>query len=114
MKHITRTTTHIALHCACFARQVLRLEPANGYAKVHLGFILKTADNKPEAAIPLMREGIATNEPGVIDSRFFFHLGDSLQRIGRKDEVSGSIARSRALWRRRLLQWTLTNVSKIR
>ena len=67
--------------------QVLEIEPNNGFAKVHLGFIVQTSDNDPASAIDLMRDGIASNEPGVIDGRFFFHLGDALQRLGRKEEA---------------------------
>ena len=69
------------------------MEPENGFAKVHLGFIIKTSDNRPDKAVELMREGIASNEPGVIDGRFFFHLGDALQRLGRRDEVSADVCR---------------------
>ena len=67
--------------------QVLRLAPENGFAKVHLGFIVKTSDNLPEESIGLLRDGIASEEPGVIDGRFYFHLGDALQRLGRVEEA---------------------------
>ena len=67
--------------------QVLRQEPKNGFALVHLGFIVKTGDRDYTAAIPLLQQGIASNVPGVIDGRFFFHLGDALFRTGQHDEV---------------------------
>ena len=54
---------------------------------VHLGFIIKTKDLDETKAIQYLREGIATGHPGVIDGRFFFHLGDALYRIGNHKEV---------------------------
>ena len=54
---------------------------------VHLGFIMKTTDKMYKEAIPYLREGIASNAPGVIDGRFFFHLGDALFRVGQHNEV---------------------------
>lgn len=67
--------------------QVLKIAPHSGIAKVHLGFILKTADSNYSEAIKYLSEGIATREPGVIDGRFYFHLGDALHRSGEKEEV---------------------------
>ncbi|KAH9377996.1 hypothetical protein HPB48_015091 [Haemaphysalis longicornis] len=62
--------------------QVLNQDPYNGFAKAHYGFILKTERNDLEGGIKYMGEGIATREPGVIDGRFYLHLGDALQRTG--------------------------------
>ena len=67
--------------------KVLRQDPTNGFALVHLGFIVKTGDHDYAGAIPLLQQGIASNVPGVIDGRFFFHLGDALFRTGQHDEV---------------------------
>ncbi len=67
--------------------QVLARNSANGFALVHLGFILKTTDTNYEKAVPMLKTGIATNEPGVIDGRFFFHLGDAQYRLGHVKEV---------------------------
>ncbi|XP_055944906.1 aspartyl/asparaginyl beta-hydroxylase-like isoform X2 [Argiope bruennichi] len=67
--------------------EVLKVKPDSGFAKVHLGFILKTDDSKYTEAAQLLSEGIATREEGVIDGRFFFHLGDALYRIGKQDEA---------------------------
>ena len=67
--------------------QVLRQDPENGFAKVHFGFIVKTVDRDYAGAIPLLQQGIASNASGVIDGRFFFHLGDALFRTGQHDEV---------------------------
>jgi len=61
--------------------------PDNGFAQVHYGFILKTGDNNNEAAVDYLTWGIATRDPGTMDGRFFFHLGDALTRLGRHDEA---------------------------
>jgi len=71
--------------------KVLRQQPGNGFALVHLGFIVKTADRDYAAAIPLLQRGIDSSASGVIDGRFFFHLGDALYRTGKHDEVLGEI-----------------------
>ena len=34
-----------------------------------------------------MTSGLATREDGVIDGRFYFHLGDALTRLGRPQEA---------------------------
>ncbi|KDR14347.1 Aspartyl/asparaginyl beta-hydroxylase [Zootermopsis nevadensis] len=65
----------------------LRRWPENGFAQVHYGFILKTSDNNNEAAVDYLTQGIATREPGTLDGRFFFHLGDALTRLGRHEEA---------------------------
>lgn len=70
--------------------QVLNRDKQNGFAMVHLGFIVKTIDRNYEDSIPLLQYGIATNAPGVIDGRFFFHLGDALYRTDRHEEVRGT------------------------
>ncbi|XP_037282142.1 aspartyl/asparaginyl beta-hydroxylase isoform X1 [Rhipicephalus microplus] len=67
--------------------QVLKQDPSNGFAKVHYGFILKTEKNDLEGGIKYLSEGIATREPGVIDGRFFLHLGDALQRTGQNEKA---------------------------
>lgn len=54
---------------------------------MHYGFILKTADNKFEKAIHYLEKGINTKDEGVIDGRFYFHLGDALARVGRNSDA---------------------------
>jgi aspartate beta-hydroxylase len=66
---------------------VLKIAPDSGVAKVHLGFILKTDDSNYEESIKYLSEGVASKEPGVIDGRFYFHLGDALYRTGKKEEA---------------------------
>ncbi|XP_055657041.1 aspartyl/asparaginyl beta-hydroxylase isoform X2 [Falco peregrinus] len=64
--------------------EVLSLAPNDGFAKVHYGFILK-AENKIAESIPYLKEGLESGDPGTNDGRFYFHLGDALQRMGDKD-----------------------------
>ncbi|XP_051948302.1 aspartyl/asparaginyl beta-hydroxylase isoform X2 [Xyrauchen texanus] len=61
--------------------EVLAAAPNDGFAKVHYGFILKS-ENKIAESIPYLREGLESGEPGTDDGRFYFHLGDALQRTG--------------------------------
>ncbi|KAI3355538.1 hypothetical protein L3Q82_018367 [Scortum barcoo] len=61
--------------------EVLAVAPADGFAKVHYGFILKS-ENKIAESIPYLKEGLESGEPGTDDGRFYFHLGDALQRVG--------------------------------
>lgn len=66
--------------------QILQINPNDGFAKVHLGFILKREGNFEEA-ITNLEEGIASNEEGTTEGKYFFHLGDAYQRTGRPEEV---------------------------
>ena len=53
-----------------------------------MGFIYKTSDNNLEKAVPMLLDALSSNDPSVLDGRFYFHLGDALQRVGNKTEVS--------------------------
>ncbi|XP_023558205.1 aspartyl/asparaginyl beta-hydroxylase isoform X4 [Octodon degus] len=64
--------------------EVLNVTPNDGFAKVHYGFILK-AQNKIAESIPYLKEGIESGAPGTDDGRFYFHLGDAMQRVGNKE-----------------------------
>ncbi|XP_057370982.1 aspartyl/asparaginyl beta-hydroxylase-like isoform X2 [Daphnia carinata] len=66
---------------------VLERWPQSGFAQVHLGFILKTTYNDYDAGARWMMAGIASREEGVIDGRFYSHLGDSLTRLGKHEEA---------------------------
>ena len=84
--------------------ELLKNHPDNGYALVHLGFILKlegsantkTSDEKikKEARLnlvkgaELLRKGLSTKNPGAMEGKFFFHLGDALRRLDRLDEAN--------------------------
>ncbi|XP_045558682.1 aspartyl/asparaginyl beta-hydroxylase isoform X11 [Salmo salar] len=61
--------------------EVLATAPSDGFAKVHYGFILKS-ENKIAESIPFLRDGLESGHPGTDDGRFYFHLGDALQRMG--------------------------------
>ncbi|XP_062850101.1 aspartyl/asparaginyl beta-hydroxylase isoform X5 [Trichomycterus rosablanca] len=61
--------------------EVLSIAPNDGFAKVHYGFILKS-ENKIAESIPYLKEGLESEAPGTNDGRFYFHLGDALQRVG--------------------------------
>ncbi|KAL1006424.1 hypothetical protein UPYG_G00072190 [Umbra pygmaea] len=61
--------------------EVLAIAPSDGFAKVHYGFILKS-ENKIAESIPFLRDGLESGDPGTDDGRFYFHLGDALQRVG--------------------------------
>ncbi|XP_062920269.1 aspartyl/asparaginyl beta-hydroxylase isoform X8 [Mobula hypostoma] len=61
--------------------EVLAMAPNDGFAKVHYGFILKAANQIAES-IPYLKEGLLSGDPGTDDGRFYFHLGDALQRVG--------------------------------
>lgn len=64
--------------------EVLNVTPNDGFAKVHYGFILK-AQNRIAESIPYLKEGIESGDPGTDDGRFYFHLGDAMQRVGNKE-----------------------------
>jgi aspartate beta-hydroxylase len=49
--------------------------------------VLKNLDQDYENAVLYLQEGIDTNETGTQDGRFYFNLGDALQRLGRNEEA---------------------------
>uniref|UniRef100_A0AAV2L302 Un-named hu7910 n=1 Tax=Knipowitschia caucasica TaxID=637954 RepID=A0AAV2L302_KNICA len=66
--------------------EVLAVAPDDGFAKVHYGFILKS-ENQIAESIPYLRGGLESGQPGTDDGRFYFHLGDALQRVGQREEA---------------------------
>lgn len=54
---------------------------------MHYGFVLKNLDLNYEDAAIYLQEGIDSNEEETQDGRFYFALGDSLQRLGKNDEA---------------------------
>lgn len=66
--------------------QILLLWPDNGLALVHYGFVLKL-DGALIAAVQYLSKGIQSNENGTQEGRFYFHLGDALQRLGKNGEA---------------------------
>ncbi|XP_044741209.1 aspartyl/asparaginyl beta-hydroxylase-like isoform X2 [Chrysoperla carnea] len=85
------TITYLIIDKLVSARRnvldTLKKWPNNGLAKTLYGFILKTSDNNIEKSVKYLKEGIESREPGVLDGRFFFHLGDALLRLGRSSEA---------------------------
>lgn len=67
--------------------EILLRSRYDGFALVHYGFVLKNLDKDYENAVIYLHEGINTNDPGTQDGRFYFNLGDALQRLGRNDEA---------------------------
>jgi len=73
--------------------QLLAKDPTNGFAKVHLGFILATHDKELEKAVAFLRDGVDSGQDGTQDGRFYLHLGDSLLRLGREEEARDYFSR---------------------
>ena len=67
--------------------QILTKRPEDGFALVHLGFIVKVVDNNPLEGIPLLQAGIDSDEPGTNEGKFFFHLGDGYRRTNQTGKV---------------------------
>lgn len=104
--------------------KLLKEHPMDGYALVHLGFILKlegstntnSIDEKEQKRIKetlekgadFLRKGISTKDTGVMEGKFYFHLGDALRRLGRTvdaDNVYKEAAEAGAIlsfWQRSL------------
>ncbi|KAM7346099.1 aspartyl/asparaginyl beta-hydroxylase-like isoform 3-T3 [Cochliomyia hominivorax] len=68
-------------------QEILQLWPQDGLALVHYGFVLKQLDHDYHNASIYLQQGIATNEKGTQDGRFYFQLGESLQRLGKRNEA---------------------------
>lgn len=67
--------------------EILLKWPDDGFAMVNYGFILKRYDLDLKQAVKYLKKGISTRDPGVIDGRFYYHLGDALIRLGRSEEA---------------------------
>ncbi|XP_047493946.1 cell surface glycoprotein 1-like isoform X2 [Penaeus chinensis] len=68
-------------------KEVLEKWPEDGFAQVHYGFVMKTSHNNNTAGIEYMQKGINSGAEGTQDGRFYFHLGDALQREGKAEEA---------------------------
>lgn len=68
-------------------QEVLQKWPNDGFAQVHYGFVLKTSYNNNSAGAEFLRRGIESGAEGTQDGRFYFHLGDALQRQGLENEA---------------------------
>ncbi|XP_034776431.2 aspartyl/asparaginyl beta-hydroxylase isoform X5 [Acipenser ruthenus] len=100
-------------HAKRVYEEVLSVAPDDGFAKVHYGFILKS-ENMMAESIPYLKEGLESGDPGTDDGRFYFHLGDALQRVGDKDaykwyEIGHQRGHFASVWQR-----SLYNVDKLK
>jgi len=68
-------------------QEILNRWPNDGLAQVHYGFVLKTTYNNHTGGAEFLRRGIESGAEGTQDGRFYFHLGDALQRQGLEDEA---------------------------
>lgn len=75
-------------------------------ALVHYGFVLKLDGDLPAAVLHL-RKGIQSNESGTQEGRFYFHLGDALQKLGRNAEAKEVVAYDRRFFSIILVTWYL-------
>ncbi|KAK3867181.1 hypothetical protein Pcinc_027331 [Petrolisthes cinctipes] len=66
---------------------VLNKWPNNGFALVHYGYVLRTHDQNNTGAAWYLSRGIESREEGTQDSRFYYGLGDVLQRLGKSQEA---------------------------
>lgn len=57
------------------------------WVKVHVGFVFYSLQRYDEA-VKWLKAGIQSNHEGVHHPRFYFHLGDACNRLGRTNEVS--------------------------
>ncbi|XP_067666015.1 aspartyl/asparaginyl beta-hydroxylase-like [Haliotis asinina] len=67
--------------------KVLKLDPNDGFALVHYGFILKTDERNPIEAVPYLERGVKSAAKGTRDGRFYYHLGDALHRLGNTEKA---------------------------
>ncbi|XP_053963588.1 aspartyl/asparaginyl beta-hydroxylase isoform X1 [Anastrepha ludens] len=78
-------------------QDVLSRWPNDGFAQVHYGFVLRQLDLDYANAVIYLRKGIDSKATGTQDGRFYFNLGDSLQRLGRQAEAVEVYRRGAAL-----------------
>lgn len=83
--------TFLMMNQAAAAKDVfeaaLEKWPNDGFAQVHYGFILKTSYSNNTVGAEYMRKGIESGAEGTQDGRFYFHLGDALQREGLTEDA---------------------------
>jgi len=71
-----------------YFEKVLRLSgDEDAVALCHYAFILKTSENKLEVCIEKFSKCLTSTDDRVMDARFFYHVGDALQRLGRDQEA---------------------------
>ncbi|CAD5229610.1 unnamed protein product [Bursaphelenchus okinawaensis] len=66
---------------------ILETDPQNSVAQAYYGYLLKVYDLDYEKGIFYMRRGLKSQDKPILDAKFYFHLGDGLQRLGRAQEA---------------------------
>ncbi|KAI1724334.1 aspartyl/Asparaginyl beta-hydroxylase domain-containing protein [Ditylenchus destructor] len=65
---------------------ILDNDPSNSVAQAYYGYILKVYDDDLEKGVQWMKKGLKHDDVAN-DSKFYFHLGDALTRLGRNQEA---------------------------
>ncbi|VDM20632.1 unnamed protein product [Wuchereria bancrofti] len=68
------------------ARRVLKISPTNGVAQAYFGYILKLSGDL-ENGVLYMRKGLRTVREVIADPRFYYHFGEALTRLGKRQEA---------------------------
>ncbi|KAI6175179.1 TPR-REGION domain-containing protein [Aphelenchoides fujianensis] len=66
---------------------VLETDPNNGVAQAYFGYLLKVYDHDYERGVQFMKKGLKTHEEPIRDAKFYFHLGEALERSARGQEA---------------------------
>ncbi|VDK68106.1 unnamed protein product [Onchocerca ochengi] len=65
---------------------VLKISPTNGIAQAYFGYILKL-NGDLENGVIYMRKGLRAVREVIADPRFYYHFGEALTRLGKKQEA---------------------------
>lgn len=68
-------------------KETLRLWPNDRVALAHYGFVLKNHHNKLEEAVVYLKKALDGDAGAANEARFYYHLGDALLQLGRKEEA---------------------------
>ncbi|XP_078494398.1 aspartyl/asparaginyl beta-hydroxylase-like isoform X8 [Ciona intestinalis] len=92
---------------------VLDIHPGDGFALVHLGFIIKIKGDWMKS-IEYLLPGVTSLEEGTQEGKFYFHLGDALYRTNRTKEADEiyKLGAERGLFRSKF-QRSLYNVERL-
>uniref|UniRef100_A0A1I7VPL1 TPR_REGION domain-containing protein n=1 Tax=Loa loa TaxID=7209 RepID=A0A1I7VPL1_LOALO len=65
---------------------VLKISPTNGVAQAYFGYILKLSGDL-ENGVLYMRKGLRAIREVIADPRFYYHFGEALTRLGKRQEA---------------------------
>jgi aspartate beta-hydroxylase len=68
-------------------KETLQLWPNDRVALAHYGFVLKTRHNRYEEAIEAFKKALEGDAGPANEARFYYHYGDSLLLLGRREEA---------------------------